>query len=88
MIESVEFRQGGLSAGKCKNGTLADFSGYKRVHEGGNEVLPAHAKYDKTSSSKDVLIKAKDKRITKREEENKRLKAELMHLRGLLYESK
>jgi len=46
------------------------------------------AKYDKTSSSKDVLIKAKDKRIAKLEEENKRLKAELMHLRGLLYESK
>ena len=43
------------------------------------------AKYDKTSSSKDVLIKAKDKRIAKLEEENKRLKTELMHLRGLLY---
>lgn len=30
MIESEEFRQGGLSAGKYKNGTLADFSGYKK----------------------------------------------------------
>lgn len=46
------------------------------------------AKYDKTSDSKDVIIKAKDKRIAKLEEENKRLKAELLHLRGLLYESK
>ena len=46
------------------------------------------AKYDKTSSSKDVIIKAKDKRIARLEEENRKLKAELMHLRGLLYESK
>lgn len=46
------------------------------------------AKYDKTSSSKDVIIKAKDKRIAKLEEENKMLKSELLHLRGLLYESK
>lgn len=46
------------------------------------------AKYDKTSSSKDVIIKTKDKRIAKLEEENKRLKVELLYLRGLLYESK
>lgn len=46
------------------------------------------AKYDKTSSSKDVIIKAKEKRIAKLEEENKMLKSELLHLRGLLYESK
>ena len=46
------------------------------------------AKYDKTSRSKDVIIQAKDKRIAKLEEENKRLRVELQHLRGLLYESK
>ena len=46
------------------------------------------AKYDKTSHSKDVIIKAKDKRIAKLEEENRQLKVELMHLRGLLYEPK
>lgn len=46
------------------------------------------AKYDKTSSSKDVIIKAKDKRIARLEEENRKLKAEVMHLRGLLYEAK
>ena len=45
------------------------------------------AKYDKTSSSKDVIIKAKDKRIARLEKENRQLKAELMHLRGLLYET-
>lgn len=46
------------------------------------------AKYDKTSSSKDVIIKAKERHIAKLEEENQKLKAELMHLRALLYESK
>ena len=43
------------------------------------------AKYDKTSRSKDVIIEAKDKRIAKLEVENKRLKAELNCVRGLLY---
>lgn len=43
------------------------------------------AKYDKTSRSKDVIIEAKDKRIARLEEENRRLKAELEVIRGLLY---
>ena len=43
------------------------------------------AKYDKTSRSKDVIIGAKDKRIVRLEEENRRLKAELEFIRGLLY---
>jgi len=43
------------------------------------------AKYDKTSRSKNVIIEAKDKRIAKLEEENRRLKAELEFIRGLLY---
>lgn len=43
------------------------------------------AKYDKTSRSKDVIIEAKNKRIAKLEEENRRLKTELEHIRGLLY---
>lgn len=43
------------------------------------------AKYDKTSRSKDVIIEAKDKRIARLEEENRRLKAELEFIRGLLY---
>ena len=35
------------------------------------------ARLDKTAKSKDIIIEAKDKRIAKLEEENKRLKAEL-----------
>jgi len=43
------------------------------------------AKYDKTSRSKDVIIKTKEKRIAKLEAEINRLKAELNYIRGLLY---
>jgi len=43
------------------------------------------AKYDKTSRSKEVIIEAKDRRITKLEAENRKLKKELKHIRGLLY---
>ena len=47
-----------------------------------------HKKYDRTSKSKDVLIKAKDKRIEKLEEENCQLRREVDTLRRLLYEKK
>ena len=47
-----------------------------------------HKKHDRTSKSKDVLIKAKDKRIAKLEEENRQLRNELDTLRRLLYEKK
>lgn len=47
-----------------------------------------HKKYDRTSKSKDVLIEAKDKRIAKLEEENRRLRRELDNLRRILYEKK
>lgn len=46
------------------------------------------AKYDKTSRSKDVIIEAKNKRISALEEENSKLKRELQLLRGLLYSQK
>ena len=45
------------------------------------------ARYDKTAKSKDVIIAAKDKKIAKLEEENRRLKAELSTLRGMIYAS-
>ena len=64
----------------------------KRIEEQrGDEVnseINRRAKYDKTSRSKDVVIEAKDKRIAKLEEENRKLKAEISILRGLIYEQK
>lgn len=46
------------------------------------------AKYGKTSPSKDVIIQAKERRIAKLEEENRKLKHELEVLRGVLYNTK
>jgi hypothetical protein len=53
-----------------------------------NKEMNRRARYEKTSQSKDVIIKAKDKRIAKLEAEIKKLKTEIEVLRGLLYESK
>lgn len=51
-------------------------------------LIARQAKYDKTSQSKDVIIQAKEKRIAKLEEENRKLKHEIEVLRGLLYNTK
>ena len=42
-------------------------------------------RFDKTSKSKDVIIEAKNRRIAMLEEENKKLKAEIVTLRGMIY---
>lgn len=44
------------------------------------------AKYDKTSKSKDVIIDAKDRKISKLEDKNHKLSHEIEYLRGLLYQ--
>ena len=48
---------------------------------------PGQVKREMSNASKDVLIAAKNKRIKELDEENKRLKAEVMHLRGKIYEN-
>ncbi len=47
-----------------------------------------HAKYDKTSKSKDVIIATKEKYIEKLETENKQLRKELNQLRAMIYEKR
>ncbi|MDD6615356.1 MAG: DUF6262 family protein [Lachnospiraceae bacterium] len=56
----------------------------QRAHDVDRE-MNRRARYEKTSQSKDVIIEAKDKRIARLEAENKKLRAEVEHLRGLLY---
>lgn len=53
------------------------------------EGLPSSVqqKREMTEASKDVLIAAKNKRIRELETENKRLKDELMRLRGKIYDN-
>lgn len=50
-----------------------------------NKEINKRAKCDKTAKSQNVIIEAKEKRIAKLEEENRKLKVEVEHLRGLLY---
>ncbi|MCC3359708.1 DUF6262 family protein [Bacillus sp. REN16] len=47
---------------------------------------PQTIKRNMTDASKDALITAKNNRIKKLEEENKRLKDELLKLRGIVYD--
>jgi len=79
------FRHSGIS----KSFLYEDTEIRTRIEEqracGVNSEMNKRAKYDKTSRSKDVIIEAKDKRIAKLEEENRKLRIELEHLRGLLY---
>lgn len=53
-----------------------------------DKEMNKRAKYDKTSKSKDVVIAAKDRRIAKLEEENRKLRIENECLRGRLYDIK
>lgn len=53
-----------------------------------NQEMNRRMKYDKTAKSQVVIIEAKEKRIAKLEEENKKLKIEVEQLRGLLYSKK
>lgn len=53
-----------------------------------SRLVARQTKYDKTSQSKDVIIQAREKRIAKLEEDNRKLKHELEVLRGLLYNTK
>ncbi len=58
-----------------------------RQHEK-SKLIARQVKYGKTSQSKDVIIQAKEKRIAKLEEQNRKLKHEIEVLRGLLYNTK
>jgi len=53
-----------------------------------SNLTARQSKYDKTSQSKDVIIQAKERRIAKLEEENRKLKNGLEVLRGVLYNTK
>jgi len=59
----------------------------QRKNDVDNEIN-RRARYDKTAKSKDIIIASKDKRIAKLEEENRKLKAELETLRGMVYAKK
>lgn len=87
--EQVNFSTVAKQSGVSRHFLYSDEETRKAIEEQrGCDVdneISRRARYDKTAKSKDVIIEAKDKRITKLEEENKRLKAELAILRGMVY---
>lgn len=88
--ESVNFNSVHVQSGLSKSYLYHTPEIRKRIEECRRKENAAktawHKKYDKTSKSKDVIIAAKDKRIAKLEEENKKLKREIANLMALLYE--
>lgn len=88
--ESVNFNSVHVQSGLSKSYLYQTPEIRKRIEECRQKEQATkklwHDKYDKTSKSKDVIIAAKDKRIAKLEEENKRLQKEVNNLMALLYE--
>lgn len=87
--EQVNFSTVAKQSGVSRHFLYSDEETRKAIEEQrGCEIdneINRRARFDKTAKSKDVIIEAKDKRIAKLEEENKRLKAELAILRGMVY---
>lgn len=88
----VNFNSVHKHSGVSKNYLYSELEIRKSIEENRQQetsmLIAKQAKYDKTSQSKDVIIKAKEKRIAKLEEENRKLKHELEVLKGLLYNKK
>jgi len=89
---SVNFNSVHIQSGLSKNYLYSETEIRKCIEETRqNEELTKriwHDKYDKTSKSKDVVIEAKNKRIAKLEDENRKLRSEVGLLRGMLYDKK
>lgn len=87
--EPVNFNSVHKCSGVSKNYLYNDLEIRKSIEgcreQEKNNSTARQLKYDKTSQTKDVIIQAKDKRIAKLEEENRKLKHEIVVLRGLLY---
>jgi hypothetical protein len=87
--EKINFNQVAMESGVSKaflynNQEIRNrIEGLRKQQEGLNS--PQAIKRNMTDASKDSLIAAKNNRIKKLEEENKRLKDELLKIRGMIY---
>lgn len=88
--KAVNFNTVNKASGVSKSFLYEDEEIRKQIETARNKgimkEMNQRAKYDKTSQSKDCIIAAKDKRIAKLEEENRKLKADNERLRGRLYD--
>ena len=92
MGKAINFNSVSKQSGVSKSFLYGDDQVKERIEElrekTVNSQMNKRAKYDKTAKSQDVVIEAKEKRIAKLEEENRKLKVEVEHLRSLLYSMK
>ena len=90
--KAVNFSAVAAVSGVARSFLYADEQSRKMIEEHRKknvlDEMNKRARFDKSSKSKDVIIEAKDKRIAVLEAENKRLKAEIAILRGLVYADK
>lgn len=92
MGKEINFNSISKQSGVSKSFLYKDVQTKNRIEELRNRdvsiQMNQRAKFDQTAKSKDVLINAKDRRISKLEAENQKLKCELERLRGLIYDTK
>lgn len=90
--KKINFSTVSAASGVARSFLYADEQSRKMIEEhrkkNVSDEMNKRARFDKSSKSKDVIIEAKDKRIAMLEAENKRLKAEIAILRGLVYADK
>lgn len=90
--KKINFSTVSTASGVARSFLYADEQSRKMIEEHRKknvlDEMNKRARFDKSSKSKDVIIEAKDKRIAVLEAENKRLKAEIAILRGLVYADK
>lgn len=90
--KAVNFSAVAAVSGVARSFLYADEQSRKMIEEhrkkSVSDEMNRRARFDKTSRAKDVIIEAKDKRIAMLMAENKKLKAEISLLRGMLYADK
>lgn len=88
--EKINFNSVSTTAGVSKSYLYNHLDIRERINKLRNQQKglssPKQVKYEITDTNKDILLAAKNKRIKQLEDENKKLKKELMRLRGKIYE--
>lgn len=88
--EKINFNSVSTTAGVSKSYLYNNLDIRERINKLRDQQKglssPKQVKYEITDTNKDILLAAKNKRIKQLEDENNKLKKELMRLRGKIYE--
>ncbi|MDA2383257.1 DUF6262 family protein [Bacillus cereus] len=88
--EKINFNSVSMTAGVSKSYLYNHLDIRERINKFREQQQglpsPKQVKREITDTNKDILLAAKNKRIKQLEDENKKLKEEMMRLRGKIYE--